>query len=923
MRGELVALDLETTGLDIETDSIIEIGAVRLRDGKIVEEFGTLINPGFVIPAETTHITGIHQDDLRNAPLLTAILPQISDFVGNAPVIAHNVGFDINFMRRFGTLKQNLPIDTYELASLLLPRLPRYNLSSVTEYFQIGLENAHRALDDARASALIYWKLWEKAIALPPHLLLEIAQDMQPFTWETGAVFRAAYEEVQGQLSESMPSMDAIFETLQGEVTPLKANPSLTTIDLNKVDAVLGEDGTLSKLIDNYEYRGQQIEMGRAIADSFNKGEHLMVEAGTGTGKSLAYLVPAILWAVENNQRLVISTNTINLQEQLVKKDVPLIKQAVDADFQAEVMKGRNNYLCPRRLSAVRRRRPSNIDELRTLTKILIWLQESQTGDRGEINLRSMEFFTWNRMSAEDEDCSLHRCQSQMNGTCPYFKARKRAEAAHLVIANHALLVSDAASENSVLPSYKYLIADEAHQLEDAVTNGLSFRVDQMALLRRITDLGGMTTGVLGDLLNSARGNVPDRHLMMLEAYIQDLASVLKAMQSHVRSFFGVLHQFVQEIQSDVNPKVRIDDKKRNHGSFAAVMTAWERLNEYFEVVVEVMGALAEAITKLEKHAIPGFDDHVNAAGSAARHLREIHAELKAFVTAPDANRIYWINNNPSVEWFSLQVAPLHVGPMMEQYIWNAKESVVLTSATLRSAGDFAYLRDRLHANEAKELALDSPFNYKDSTLIFIPDDVPEPNQHGYQRAVEKGIIELAATLGGRVLALFTSYAQLRETAANISPRLALGNIAVYDQATGGPREALLDSFKSTEKAVMLGTRSFWEGVDIPGDDLVALVIVRLPFAVPNDPIFSARSATYSNAFNEYAVPDAMLRFRQGFGRLIRSRTDRGIVAIFDSRIVSKSYGLKFLESLPDATIRYGKLADIGNAADTWLNNKG
>jgi ATP-dependent DNA helicase DinG len=303
--------------------------------------------------------------------------------------------------------------------------------------------------------------------------------------------------------------------------------------------------------------------------------------------------------------------------------------------------------------------------------------------------------------------------------------------------------------------------------------------------------------------------------------------------------------------------------------------------------------------------------------------LREIHAELKAFVTAPDANRIYWINNNPSVEWFSLQVAPLHVGPMMEQYIWNAKESVILTSATLRSAGDFAYLRDRLHANEAKELALDSPFNYKDSTLIFIPDDVPEPNQHGYQRAVEKGIIELAATLGGRVLALFTSYAQLRETAANISPRLALGNIAVYDQATGGPREALLDSFKSTEKAVMLGTRSFWEGVDIPGDDLVALVIVRLPFAVPNDPIFSARSATYSNAFNEYAVPDAMLRFRQGFGRLIRSRTDRGIVAIFDSRIVSKSYGLKFLESLPDATIRYGKLADIGNAADTWLNNKG
>jgi DNA polymerase-3 subunit epsilon/ATP-dependent DNA helicase DinG len=583
-------------------------------------------------------------------------------------------------------------------------------------------------------------------------------------------------------------------------------------------------------------------------------------------------------------------------------------------------MKGRNNYLCPRRLSAVRRRRPSNIDELRTLTKILIWLEESKTGDRGEITLRAVEFFTWNRLSAEDEDCALHRCQTQMNGTCPYFKARKKADAAHLVIANHALLVSDAASENSVLPPYKYLIADEAHQLEDAVTNGMSFRVDQTGLLRRITDLGGVTSGVLGDLLKSAHGNVPDKHLLMLEAYIQDIGDVLKAMQSHVKNFFGVTYQFIHDSQSEGNPKIRIDDKKRGHGAFSNIVGAWDGLNEYFEVVVEVMGALAEAITKLEKHAIPGFDDHVNAAGAAARNLKEIHAELTAFVKKPDPNRIYWINNNPNIEWFSLQTAPLHVGPMMEQYIWNAKESVVLTSATLQSNGGFEYLRERLYANDAKELALDSPFNYKESTLVFIPDDVPEPTASGYQRAVEKGIIELAATLGGRVLALFTSYAQLRETAANISPRLALGNIMVYDQATGGSRETLLDSFKSSNKAVLLGTRSFWEGVDIPGDDLVALVIVRLPFAVPNDPIFAARSSTYPNAFNDYAVPDAMLRFRQGFGRLIRSRSDRGIVTVFDSRIVSKGYGVKFLESLPDVTIRYGKLADLANAAKTWLD---
>jgi DNA polymerase-3 subunit epsilon/ATP-dependent DNA helicase DinG len=258
----------------------------------------------------------------------------------------------------------------------------------------------------------------------------------------------------------------------------------------------------------------------------------------------------------------------------------------------------------------------------------------------------------------------------------------------------------------------------------------------------------------------------------------------------------------------------------------------------------------------------------------------------------------------------------------MEDFIWHKKDAVILTSATLQTDNRFSFLRDRLYADNIQEVAVGSPFDYKQSTLVYIPDDIPMPQDAGYQRSVEKGLIELAAALDGRVLALFTSYAQLRETAANISPRLALGNIVVYDQATGGSRETLLDSFKSTEKAVLLGTRSFWEGVDIPGDDLVALVIVRLPFAVPNDPIFAARSATYGDAFQHYAVPDAILRFRQGFGRLIRTRSDRGIVTIFDSRVVNKSYGMKFLEALPDTTLQYGKLDDLAQAATNWLNRK-
>ena len=919
MRGELVALDLETTGLDVENDSIIEIGAVRLRDGEILDEFGMLINPGFVIPAETTHITGIHQDDLRHAPRLPEALPQISEFVGDAPVIAHNVSFDISFMRRFGTLKKNLPIDTYELASILLPRVPRYSLSSLSAEFEIDLENAHRALDDARATAILYWELWKKLTGLPLHILQEINRAMTNITWETGEVFRAALATVEASTSAEPVSVIDIFEPLESDTQPLAPVAEPQLLDIEEIVSALGADGTLARNILNYEYRAQQGIMASAIAESFNTDEHLIIEAGTGTGKSLAYLLPAAQWAVTNNQRVVISTNTINLQDQLMKHDVPIVETLVNGELKASVMKGRGNYLCPRRLAAVRRRTPANLDELRTMAKILVWLQESQTGDRGEISLRSREYFVWNRLSAEDEGCTTHRCMSQMKGTCPYYKARKRAESSHIVIANHALLISDAVSENRVLPEYDYLIVDEAHQLEDAITFGLSTRLDMLGLLRRLSDLGGINRGLLGDLLRSVRDSAPDKIALRLEAFIQNISDAVKAAEIHTRKFFNAVYQFTIDSRSDRMSKIRIDDKRRNHGAFSNVKGAWETLADFLEAIVEAMDELANALTKLEKYKIQSYDDHMHAATAAVRNLRESYQHLQALVQAPDASVIYWINNASSAEYMSVQSAPLHVGSLMEEYIWHQKKSAILTSATLTTAGSFDFMKHRLYADDVKEFDLGSPFDYKESTLVYVPDDIPMPNESGYQRAVERGIVDLAAALDGRVLVLFTSYTQLRETAANISPRLALGNITVYDQATGGSRESLLDSFKSTEKAVLLGTRSFWEGVDIPGEDLSALVIVRLPFAVPTDPVFSSRSDGYRDAFQEFAVPEAILRFRQGFGRLIRTQTDRGVVALLDSRVINKSYGMKFLESLPDCTLQYGKLAEIGKVTEQWL----
>jgi DNA polymerase-3 subunit epsilon/ATP-dependent DNA helicase DinG len=928
MRGELVALDLETTGLDPINDTIIEVGAVRTREGAIVETFSTLVNPGRPIPPHITHLTGIQPEDVLDQPGIDGVLPALSQFAGDAIIIGHNISFDLDFLRARGILQKNPRIDTYELASVLLPRAPRYSLASLASQMGIQLENAHRALGDAQAAALLYWELWKKTLALPYGTLREIAMAAQGLAWDARLVFEVAVREHhQPETPPSEPSLITVFGASGQETTPLHPKDIHAAIDVDAVAKFLDRGGDLATVLPNYELRTQQIEMARAVAHALSTAQHTLIEAGTGTGKSLAYLIPAAMWATLNNERVVISTNTINLQDQLMTQDLPVVNKVSSIPVSSTVMKGRSNYLCPRRLAAMRRRQPGNVDELRTLAKVLVWLLESKSGDRSEINLRgAAEHITWLRLSAEDEGCTLEHCRAVMEGACPFYKARKAAEASHLLVVNHALLISDAASENRVLPDYRYLVIDEAHHLEEAVTNGLSFRLDEMTFRRRLEDLGDTRKGLLGDLLRSAGSHVPDKDLHRLGQFIQNISDATAAMKLHIAALFHSILTYSSEQKTgersvEHSSQIRITRELRAQADFAQIQGAWQILKEFIEVISSSLRRLTTALARLEHYAIPNYDDLLSGLVAAARYLDEIRVQLTAFTTDPDDNVIYWISLGFNPGQVSIHAAPLHIGPLVERYLWNAKEAVILTSATLQTNGNFDFIRERLHAENVETIEVGSPFNYRDSTLIFIPTDMPEPNdRQRYQQAVERGLVELAAALDGRVLGLFTSYSQLRQTAQAITPRLALGNITVYDQTDGSSRQALLDGFKSTERAVLLGTRSFWEGVDIPGETLSALVIVRLPFAVPSEPVFAARSETYSNSFSEYAVPDAILRFRQGFGRLIRTQTDRGIVAIFDSRILSKSYGAQFLEALPDCTVQYGSLQEMAEAAQNWLS---
>lgn len=936
MRGELIAIDLETTGLDQETDAIIEVGAVRLIDGQVVDEYSTLVNPGRPIPEAITLLTGISDEDFHPklhkageqpippVPSINEVLPAVRTFVGNATVVGHNVGFDLGFLRRHGILQNNLWIDTYELAAVLLPRAPRYNLASLSSLLNIELTDAHRALHDARASGLAYWALWQKALQIPPVVLAEIINAAQGMDWNATPVFEEALRELGGTGFAPTSFMPLPFKPavvrkpLRNESEAPKPVKPETLVEMMTVD------GPLAANLPGYKPRPQQIEMAKKVAQAFNDASQIMIEAGTGTGKSLAYLLPAILASTLNDERVVISTNTINLQEQLITKDIPAISAAIGIPFEVALLKGRDNYLCPRRLETVRRRHPTHIDELRLLAKILIWMLESDSGDKGEISLRGpAEHSVWSRLSAADEGCTTDRCETAMEGKCPFYKARKAAESAHLVVVNHALLVSDALANNQVLPEYQRLIIDEAHHLEDAATNSLNFRIDESALRRRLADLGNTRRGLLGELLSNATPRIPEKDLTRLTGFIKNISAATSGMEAHVQNLFIALRGFAddtfQRMRSNEHlPQIRLTAETRPRMN--DVRSKWGILKEYFEVIGDALARLNDGLGRIKPHNIPNHDDIANSLAAAAGYLSDIKNQLHAILAEPADNMIYWMGTGQGNGYITLHSAPLNVGTSVSQNLWEIKKTVVMTSATLRTKGTFDFMRERLRADNFDAVEYDSPFDYLTSTLLYIPNDIPDPNDRlGYQHTVERALIELAAALNGRVLALFTSYAQLRQTAQVITPRLALGNITVYDQIEGNNRQALVEGFKLANRAVLMGTRSLWEGIDIPGDSLSGLVITRLPFSVPSEPVFASRAETYSDPFNDYNLPDAILRFRQGFGRLIRSQTDRGVVVILDRRLTSKGYGQDFLDSIPECTIQHGSLQALPDLARRWL----
>jgi DNA polymerase-3 subunit epsilon/ATP-dependent DNA helicase DinG len=704
-------------------------------------------------------------------------------------------------------------------------------------------------------------------------------------------------------------------------------------IEAARVAGLLEKEGWFATRFPQFEYRPQQVEMAYVVAEALNRGQHLMVEAGTGTGKSIAYLLPAIYFAVQNDERVVISTNTINLQDQLITKDIPDLRDLLDVDFRAVVLKGRSNYVCPRMVNALRRNRPTERDEMSLLAKLLVWLPETTSGERAEISLQTFgEEMAWSKLSANSEGCSAETC-SMLAGGCPLNVAREAAANAHLVVINHALLLSDIVTGNNILPDFRYLIVDEAHHLENATTNGLSFRVDQQAIERQLMELT-QSRGLLMELLGRCRATLPPNWLSPVESQLHQLQEAATTTGRGIDRFFSEILGFLQEHTIGQNrqysARVLITGGLRIQPAWEDVEIAWEAVSQRAHSMVESLKRLSSNLDDItHTFDLPDGEDLVMRTRALQRQLAETRQRVDELVFQPSEQIIYWAELPASGDRISLHAAPLHVGPLVQEHLFHQKNSVILTSATLQTSSPassgqsgFDYFRERLHAWEADELAVGSPFDYESSTLLYLPTDMPEPRQPGYQRLIESSLVSLAQVLGGRMLVLFTSYSQLRQTATTIRGQLADAGISVFQQGAGLSRQQILENFRDSEAAVLLGTRSFWEGVDIPGPALSCVVIVRLPFDVPSDPIFAARQESFENPFYQYAVPEAVLRFRQGFGRLIRTQSDRGVVVCLDRRILTKAYGRFFIEALPGCTVERDLVANLARRAAEWVDQK-
>jgi ATP-dependent DNA helicase DinG len=720
-------------------------------------------------------------------------------------------------------------------------------------------------------------------------------------------------------------------------------------VDDRRIEAILGPDGVVAGNLPGYEERPEQLRMARAVAEAFNHGRLAIVEAGTGTGKSLAYLVPALLWALANEERVVVSTNTINLQEQLIRKDLPFLRRATGLQFRAVLVKGRNNYLCRRRTETARLE-PGLFDEelAGELHNLLEWVEQTSDGSREELpSVPRHE--VWEEVCCEIDQCARVRCGHY--GDCFFHRARRQAAQADLLVVNHALLLSDLAlrhqtdnySSTAVLPPFDRVIIDEAHHLEDVATKFFSSQVTRFAFARALNRLRHPRKperGLLPRFLSQLAQELPDHEDALYRGMYERSEDLLAGRQQLFDRAVAELEEIGRELAGHLGREIgeREELKQRLVPAFTD-SPCWQSITGRVRLLARETEALAKGLAALVKDCERLPEEVAEKLNSTLTDLRGVTGRLAGIA----ADLTFFIAaDEETCGWFEviqgrvgrgrdivtrLCTAPLVVAERLKQALYDRFRTVVMTSATLAVGDSFAYHKgrvglDRAESGRITELLLHSPFDFAGQALVGVPTDIPEPGRPGFGEMVRDLSERAIVAADGRTFVLFTAYSLLRQVYGELAPVLGVRGFRCLRQGEEN-RHQLLKNFAADPTSVLFATDSFWEGVDVPGRALEQVIITRLPFKVPTDPVLEARAEAIEknggDPFMEYTVPQAVLKFKQGFGRLIRHRADRGVVLILDSRVVKKGYGRIFLRSLPEVRVVTGKTGEVLTALENFL----
>lgn len=885
---KFVVVDLETTGnAPQKGDRMIQIGIVIIENEQIVERFSRFINPECEIPLFIQQLTQIDEQMVKTAPVFAEIAEEIAEKLTGAYFVAHNVSFDWPFLQaelQAAGISLSPPpmIDTVEMARILFPTVESYKLSDLAQMLAIHHENPHQADSDAEVTAKLWLRLLQKLQSLPLATLQQLKRLSRDWKSDMYAILDAI-------IAKKMAAPnDEGYVYYRGIAIKKRTEPSKKQSDASYSFAEWAAEKPPLPF-PQYEHRDGQWEMMNIVYEAFDTSQHAIIEAGTGIGKSLAYFIPSLYLAKKQEKPVVISTYTLQLQKQLIERDVPLLRQIVPFPFRVALLKGKRNYLSLDKFLSFLQEPNKTYDAVLTKGQVLVWLTETETGDVDELQLSSGGQLLWPL---------LHLDEQKEVGEHDFFRlACERASDADVVITNHAFLLQDITANTSLLPSYDHLIVDEAHHLEETASRYFGRHVEYVALRLLLTRIGtGDEEGSLFQLKKRL-----DQEVWSIQARLRDL-------QLECDEWFRLVRRYVLTKQPNANvPRLRYRfDPEKEYGR------SWEAMKELLWRIADQTKKLADEVDEVKRSAPTlaslSFFSDIDELVMTVETLREVME-----TTDPLVVRWMEVETKGAANATAIYSQPIDVESFFAEELFAKKKSVVLTSATLSMNGSFSYVISRLGLEDFYPICrtIPSPFPYAEQVKVMVPRDLPSVSAvslEAYAEAVASHVLTIAKHLNRKILVLFTSYELLKMTAAIVKERNDDETFVLLAQGgQGGSAAKLTKAFQQFEKAMLFGTSSFWEGIDLPGEALSVVVIVRLPFAPPDDPVMEAKSdyirAKGGNPFYDLSLPQAVIRFKQGFGRLIRTKDDRGVLFVFDRRLITASYGRYFLASLPDVPV--------------------